>query len=717
MATLVLTALGTAVGGPLGGAAGAILGQQLDHSMATPAANGGSRLQDLTATTSAYGQPIARHFGQVRSTGTIIWATDLIEQSETLGGGKGRPSTTGYSYAASLAVALSSRPIVGLGRIWADGHLLRGAAGDLKVAGALRVYRGHGDQQPDPLIAADIGPACPAFRGLAYCVFEGLQLASFGNRIPALTFEVIADQGDVSLAEMVAPTGANAIRPLQGLSGWSDGGGGLSGQLTEFDALYPLSYRLGDRLEIAAHGQDATLVLPEAAVIDRAAGDEGLIVTGQARRTATAAMPAGIRYFDRARDYQIGTQLGTGALPGSHALLDFPGVLDAGNARLLASRLAQCARARSVRASWRSAELDPAIVPGAIVRMPGRTGDWLVESWELDAHGVALELSQVPTMLTHGVTADAGSALPQPDLVGGSTILAALELPPASVGVSAWQIHAAVSSESVGWAGATLYGEQDGNLVLAGHAQRPRSTVGRLVTPLPPSPGVLLERGAELEVAIPADLWLGSVAADALAGGANRAMIGDEVVQFVTASRLEAGRWRLRGLLRGRGGTERAAGSGHAAGSRFVLLDDTLVPMDMSRMATGADMQVAAIGLLDDEPVMAGLANVQGSVRPLAPVHARKRRLVDGGLAFSWTRRVSGAWEWPDMPGIATPQRYQIGIGTGGTAASSWLVEEPRLELTAAMLAELSARYAGQPLWLREVGGDVLSDPVPLMIL
>lgn len=716
MATLVLSALGTAVGGPLGGAAGAILGQRLDRSLTTTAARQGSRLQDLTATPSAYGQPVPRHFGKVRAAGTIIWGTDLVEQSETAGGGKGRPSTTGYSYAASLAVALSSRPIVGLGRVWADGHLLRGVAGDLKVAGALRVYHGHGDQQPDPLIAAEIGPACPAFRGLAYCVFEGLQLASFGNRIPALTFEVVADEGDVSLAELVAPAGMDAVRSLPGLAGWSDAGGGLHGQLAELDALYPLSYRAGERLQIAGDGQAGALMLPEAAGIDGAAEQEGLIVTGQARRTAGAAVPAGIRYFDRARDYQIGTQIGTGALPGSYALLDFPGVLDAGDARLLASRLAQRAAARSVRAGWRTAELDPAIVPGAIVRMPGRTGHWLVESWELDAHGVGLELSQLPAMLAREMPADAGSALPQPDLVGGATILAALELPSASIGASARQIHAAVSSDSVGWAGAALYGEQDGNLVPAGHAQRPRSTVGRLLTALPPSPGVLLERGAEIDVAIPGDLSLSSVAADTLAAGANRALIGDEVVQFVTATRLEAGRWRVRGLLRGRGGTERAAGGGHAAASRFVLLDDTLVPMDMSRMAVGPDMQVAAIGLLDDEPVMAGLANAQGSVRPLAPVHVRQRSLVDGGLAFSWTRRISGGWDWLDMPGAATPPRYRIGVGPGRAASSGWLVEEPRVELTAAMLAELRGRYAGQPVWLHEVGRDVLSDPVQLMI-
>src|SRR5690606_38242840 len=121
--------------------------------------------------------PVPRHFGTMRAAGTVIWATDLVESRERNGGGKGRPATTSYSYSASFAVALASRPIRGLRRVWADGMLLRGAAGDLKVAGALRVHLGQGDQPPDPLIASAVGAArCPAFRGLAYCVFEALQL-------------------------------------------------------------------------------------------------------------------------------------------------------------------------------------------------------------------------------------------------------------------------------------------------------------------------------------------------------------------------------------------------------------------------------------------------------------------------------------------------------------------------------------------------------------
>ena len=63
----------------------------------------------------------------MRVAGTVIWSTDLIEDRNREGGGKGRPATTSYSYSASFAVALSARPVRAVHRIWADGKLLRGA--------------------------------------------------------------------------------------------------------------------------------------------------------------------------------------------------------------------------------------------------------------------------------------------------------------------------------------------------------------------------------------------------------------------------------------------------------------------------------------------------------------------------------------------------------------------------------------------------------------
>jgi hypothetical protein len=135
MATLVLTTVGGLVGGPIGAALGGLAGQAIDRNVLfKPKGRQGPRLTELAVQTSRYGQPIPRLFGRMRVAGQVIWATDLVEHRGRQGGGKGQPNVTTYAYSASFAVALSARAIRGVGRIWADGNLLRGAAGDWKVS-------------------------------------------------------------------------------------------------------------------------------------------------------------------------------------------------------------------------------------------------------------------------------------------------------------------------------------------------------------------------------------------------------------------------------------------------------------------------------------------------------------------------------------------------------------------------------------------------------
>jgi hypothetical protein len=727
MATLIFTALGTALGGPLGGAIGSLIGNQIDRAVIGGPKRDGPRLKELAVTASSYGTPIARHFGTTRAAGTIIWSTDLIENSER-SGGKGQPSTTTYSYSVSFAVALASRPIRRLGRVWADGNLLRGVAGDLKTGGELRVYLGHGDQPADPLIASDRGAACPAFRGLAYCVFEALQLGDFGNRIPALTFEIVADDGEVTLARLVEPLGVSveAAVALPGLAGFSDEGGPIAYALSTIDEVYPLACDAGgDKLTIRPAGAVPAdpPTLPEPAVD---ASDEGLGgAAGQSRRRMPEAqeIPAGLRYYDVARDFQAGLQRADGrARPGRSRVIEFPGALAAATARNLAN--AAAARAGWLRdtLAWRVAELDPSLTPGEVVRVPGQAGFWRVDSWEWREHGVELELRRLPHGAARQSPADSGEALPAPDLVATPTAMVAFELPWDGIGAgSQRQIHAALSSASRGWTGAALYAEQAGELVPIGASGSRRSVVGKTASALPPSPAVLFDRQATLDVVlVSADFELTSVAGGALAGGANRALLGAEIIQFAQALSLGGSLWRLRGLLRGRGGTEAAAQAGHAAGTPFVLLDGRSLAIDPAKLdATGAT-SLAAIGLADDEPVIASIANPGLTLRPLTPVHPRTRPTADGGLILHWTRRARGAWTWPD--GIETPlneqaEAYTVGLGDTGQPAVRWELHQARLELSAATLAQLSGAHAGQPLWVRQVGSFAASPPLLLTTL
>src|SRR3546814_9874888 len=117
-------------------------------------------------------------------------------------------------------------------------------------------------------------------------------------------------------------------------------------------------------------------------------------------------------------------------------------------------------------------------------------------------------------------------------------------------------------------------------------------------------------------------MQLVSASIEQLAGGANLALAGEEILQFAHAASLGNGTWRLEGLLRGRGGTESAINA-HAAGEPFVLLDSRPVALDVAVIGSNSARQVVAAGRNDPDPVTAPVLLSGITLRPLAPVHPR----------------------------------------------------------------------------------------------
>ena len=192
---LGMTLSGAAIGSQIGAFAGSYIDNALFGASGQRRTVEGPRLNDLHITSSTEGAPIPRLYGRARLGGQLIWADAFREHIVTMqtgggsGKGGGRPKgqateTTEYRYTASFAVALAEGRVNGVGRVWADGSEL-----DLGLV-KHRLHRGTEDQAPDPLIAALVGAdAAPAYRGVAYIVFEDMPLAEYGNRIPQLSFE------------------------------------------------------------------------------------------------------------------------------------------------------------------------------------------------------------------------------------------------------------------------------------------------------------------------------------------------------------------------------------------------------------------------------------------------------------------------------------------------------------------------------------------------
>ena len=218
MATLLLGAVGGAIGGifgPIGAivgkAAGTLLGGLADraivNALTPPVRREGPRLTTTNIQGSTEGAVVDRVHGRARIPGQVIWATRFEEviSTETTGGKGGGPkvSTTTYLYYGNFAVGLCEGPIAGTGRIWADGEEIDQTLVDI------RTYRGTEEQTADPLIEAKEGSA-PAYRGLAYIVFERLPLEHWGNRLPQISVEVFRPTGDLeNMIEGVALIGGD----------------------------------------------------------------------------------------------------------------------------------------------------------------------------------------------------------------------------------------------------------------------------------------------------------------------------------------------------------------------------------------------------------------------------------------------------------------------------------------------------------------------------
>ena len=707
MATLVLGVVGGIVGGPVGAAIGGLIGNAVDHAVLRPAGREGPRLADLAVQTSRYGQPIPRVFGTMRVAGTVIWATDLQEARATEGGGKGQPSVTSYSYSASFAVALSSRRVVSVGRIWADGNLLRGAEGDWKSAVTFRLHVGGEDQAADPLIASLEGAGqTPAHRGFAYAVFEDLQLADFGNRIPSLTFEVTADAGTPSVAAIAREIGGGAIAAdegaatLGGFSAYGESARGTAALLAQAACGWFGPTRTGVRLYA---GEGAAVEIADAGYGEGAPGRRAVRALGTVPRTLTLA------HYDPARDWQTGAQTVSRTGAGTRAeRIELPAALGAGEARTLAAGLLARAEAERVR---RTVSLDAeaaGIAPGERVRIAGEAGTWRIA--EAMFEGMVATLTLLPLARAPlPLGSSSGRVLPAPDRPIGATVVHAFELPNLDDTLLGQpRVLVAAAGTGAGWRRAALLRSLDegASWTPAGSTAMP-AVMGVVAVPPGAGSAALYDLANTLEVELLHDgMALAGADAARMDQGGNLAVVGDELIQFGNVVPLSPTRWRLSRLLRAR---RAVPGGPHLAGERFVLLEaDALVSLPVPASAVGGRLRLLASGTGDTAGAATAEAAITGaSVAPPAPVRLRSVPIEGGGARVTWVRRSRLGWDWADggdAPLGEERESYRVEVDAGGATRSA-VVGVPEVGLTAAEVSD-GARVAVRQLGTLAASGE-----------
>jgi hypothetical protein len=148
-------------------------------------------------------------------------------------------------------------------------------------------------------------------------------------------------------------------------------------------------------------------------------------------------------------------------------------------------------------------------------------------------------------------------------------------------------------------------------------------------------------------------------------------VIGEEIIQFQTATLLDTNKYRLSNLLRGRLGTDWAVAS-HVAGEKFVLLTNAVARelMASSGWGIGKKFKPVTIGSTLGATTAQDFTYSAKSLKPYAPVHIVGSRNTAGDLTINWKRRtrIGGDWrDGVDVPLSEESERYELEIMSGAT--------------------------------------------------
>lgn len=328
----------------------------------------------------------------------------------------------------------------------------------------------------------------------------------------------------------------------------------------------------------------------------------------------------------------------------------------------------------------------------------------------IDAFVVVAELH--PTVgAAATVAGDSGRIVPNVDVVAGPVALGLFDIPNMSASTEPAVLLAA-STTTPGWkrsAVSITFGGQE----ISAEAARAKSLLGTSATALAAADASLIDEQNSVDVQLlDSDQWLTSCDKDALASGANLAVLGSELIQFGSASSLGAGRFRLSRLLRGRAGTEWACG-GHGTGEPFCLLQAlALQSIPLPSWTIGSNVAASIAAGTATSILFEGEA-----LRPPSPVNLAVESQANGDLAISWTRRSRLGFAWidgVDAPLGETSERYQVLI-TGPAGTIETTASQPSLTIGHADLAPLGAGHA--MVAVTQIGDFAASRPAQLNIL
>ena len=410
----------------------------------------------------------------------------------------------------------------------------------------------------------------------------------------------------------------------------------------------------GGVLTFRPRGQAAVLAL----VTDDLLADEDRVVV-TLHRTPDAELPEELNlvHLDPAADYQpsVQTALRQSAPPTLRKTLRTGMVLSPDRAKQQADTLLAAVWAERVTVRFRVLPQYLALEPGDVVTLAHGGRVWTLRLLTTLFRDGVLEIEAVTTAASAYVqeSRGAGGVSDRQVRAAGATTLLLLDLPLSEGGEDAAACFIAVGK---------VRGDTSGPMAFWDDASR--------VT-------VFL-----------ADGFLYAATDSAVLNGSNTALIGDEIIQFATATLIAPATYELSRLLRGRRGTEWAMGS-HAAGERFVLLGPEVLrsPVTLDTLGIPQTFKAVSSGTRVEDAPAVSFTPRGINLKPFAPVHVRGSRDASGNIAVSWVRRTrtGGGWtDGSDVPLAEESERYEIEILNGVTVVRTLTSAMPAVSYSAA---------------------------------
>lgn len=612
----------------------------VSYALSKLTAPDGPRLKNKDAASGDYGVPMPRLYGErVRVTGAFIAQADIDEDKHKVKKNtfdkimnvispitNFLPQANYYTYSVpALAVLLSDRtdddPIEGVVKLWAnskliftasesdvedelldaDGKLIYRRYGKNKYMKGLTVYGGHEDQPVDPILAGqqeiseDTG-----YIFSAYAMIDDLQLAQFGNTIPAIEalVEVKAGQSVAKAAESICA--AAGIDPLRDVSTTALTGNALRGYAvtsasTCWDAIKPLlpSFAI-DAAEVVgqirfykrAQTMRSTITLDEmgAHVYGDSPPQKALF-----KRAGNLDLPreTSLTWIDLDRDYQPNTATSRrsegDAKSNVNASVSI--VLSADEGASAAALMHWDAWLGRTQVSFLLTDAWITMATGLAYGLPvgGQVVPYRITRKLRGANGIieVEAISDESVTYTASIAGTSGTIPPNESTLFPDTRLVLMDMPIIDDEHDEYGFYLVIGESEPGWTRGIVQASEDGvNFVTIGD-EADNSPLGDVVGTLAAgtTDGLddTLDTTTVLTVILEHDLLvLESATDDELDAGKNLAFVGKdglgEYLQFKTATKTDFAEWELTNLRRGRRGTDHAITT-HASGEEFALLD------------------------------------------------------------------------------------------------------------------------------------------------